>query len=101
MNPRSPTCQGPKSQTTRSPPLSPSPGLMELCVSADAPHSLEKPLIEFNFPVQMLVCEPEQIKLLFYGKKICAAHFFALILDFGSHTVYNLRKPTKNVKQLF
>lgn len=36
-------------------------------------------------------------------EKICAVHFgfFALILDFGSNTVYKLRKPTKNVKQLF
>lgn len=52
----------------------------------------------------MFVYGSEQIKLSFYGKKICAVHFgffFALILDFGSNTVYKLRKPTKNVKQLF
>lgn len=34
-------------------------------------------------------------------EKIYAVHFFALILDFGSNTAYKLRKPTKNVKQLF
>lgn len=33
-------------------------------------------------------------------EKICAVHFFALILDFGSHTVYNLRKPTKKCKAI-
>lgn len=50
----------------------------------------------------MFVYGSEQIKLFFYGKKsVLFIFFFALILDFGSNTVYKLRKPTKNIKQLF